>query len=818
MVLIFLSIIIIAGSVVINKKYHKSDLENSDEFVSKPINILKISDNLTVQETNWLKENHIVKIRVANSAPYQMNQNGKFEGVSVDYIEKIFKKYNIKYKFVSSEETGTWKQALEYIRDKKEIDLLLAVKNTPERQKDMLFTDNYLSSPWVIFTRNNSDFISGMKELEGKQVAVEDGFVMQKLLQTRYPQINLKTIKGITPTIDALQSLAVGNVDAFVGNLTSGSYISKSLSLDNIKVAAPTPFGNHEHAMAIRDDWSPLVLIINRELKLINNKEKSDIYNKYLSIRYEHGINFWDILMWVAIVAFIFSFIVITISITNKRLNKEIKQRKKSEEQILIEREQFLSLLNAIPEPIYVSDIETDEVLFANDSKEKLSGADSQNKKCYKAFHNFDSPCDFCHKNELIKSDTNIIRWEQDYSKPKKYFQVIDKLITWHNGRQAKFQISFDLTELKKAEQEIRKLSIAVEQSPATIVITDTTGKIEYVNPKFTELTGYTAKEAIGQNPKVLKSGKTDTKLFTELWASITSGKTWNGELINKKKNKEEFIERAIIAPIIDNKGQITNYIAVKEDITTKKAAEIALKKSEIQLRESNATKDKFFSIIAHDLKSPFNAILGFSNILLKKHAVYDDQKREKLIKSVNDSANNAFKLLENLLTWARTQSGGIEYKPEKLHLKILLFETMFDLQAQANKKGINIIDKIQDDETIFADKNMLATVLRNLISNAIKFTTKNDQIVISSNKQSDSNFLEISVKDSGVGIPKEKINDLFRIEKNTSTQGTENETGTGLGLILCKEFVEKHGGKIWIVSEDGKGSDFKFTLPLNSD
>ncbi len=227
-----------------------------------------------------------------------------------------------------------------------------------------------------------------------------------------------------------------------------------------------------------------------------------------------------------------------------------------------------------------------------------------------------------------------------------------------------------------------------------------------------------------------------------------------------------------------------------------------------------NATKDKFFSIISHDLKSSFYAILGFSDILLEKHKKYDDEERENMINLVNISANSAFKLLENLLTWSGSQSGAIKYLPEKLGIKTLLFETLSNLQVLANKKNIQILDAILENELIFADKNMIATVFRNLISNAIKFTSNGGSIIISSKKQIDSDFIEISVKDNGVGVPKGIIGELFRIDKNTSTQGTENETGTGLGLILCKEFIEKHGGKIWVESKESEGSTFHFTIP----
>ena len=276
----------------------------------------------------------------------------------------------------------------------------------------------------------------------------------------------------------------------------------------------------------------------------------------------------------------------------------------------------------------------------------------------------------------------------------------------------------------------------------------------------------------------------------------------------------EDYIFDVIKIPIFNSDNTRNSLAVFGRDVTMIKKTEQALKESEAKLKESNQTKDKFFSIIAHDLKSPFNAILGFSKILLEKHKEFDEKKREKLIKVVNNSANSAFKLLENLLTWSRSQSGGIEYSPEQLFVKILLFETMFNLQGQADKKNITVLDGVLEDELIFVDKNMISTVLRNLISNAIKFTSKGGSIILSSKKHTENGFIEISVEDTGVGISKDRIDNLFRIEKNSSTLGTENEQGTGLGLILCKEFVEKHNGKIWVESEEGKGSKFIFSIP----
>ena len=249
-------------------------------------------------------------------------------------------------------------------------------------------------------------------------------------------------------------------------------------------------------------------------------------------------------------------------------------------------------------------------------------------------------------------------------------------------------------------------------------------------------------------------------------------------------------------------------------NITKHKNTELALKKSETKLIESNKTKDKFFSIIAHDLRSPFNALLGFSDILLKNYNEFNEQKQKEIIKTLNISANNAFELLDNLLTWSRAQSGKIEYNPEKLFINDVLSKTINNLNLQAENKKISIINTISNDNIISADKNLLATIFRNLITNAIKFTNKNGTIQIASQESEKSDFIQISVTDTGIGISEEKINNLFLVEKNTSTAGTENETGTGLGLVLCEEFIKKHKGEIWVESKIGKGSTFIFTMP----
>jgi signal transduction histidine kinase len=262
-----------------------------------------------------------------------------------------------------------------------------------------------------------------------------------------------------------------------------------------------------------------------------------------------------------------------------------------------------------------------------------------------------------------------------------------------------------------------------------------------------------------------------------------------------------------------DEDGNISGYHGVSRDITERKKAELLLKERESQLRDLNSTKDKLFSIIAHDLRSPFNAILGFSDILINNKKEIKAAESENYLKIINSSAKNTLTLLDNLLTWAKSQTGKIIYKPEKINLTEIVNEILKVSKSIAKIKNISLKYNQTADIEVYADVNMLNTILRNLISNAIKYSHSNGEINISAIQN--KNKIEITVSDNGVGISEEIQNKLFEIDANITSSGTANEKGSGLGLILCKEFVEKHGGEIWLESELGKGSAFTFSLAI---
>ena len=237
------------------------------------------------------------------------------------------------------------------------------------------------------------------------------------------------------------------------------------------------------------------------------------------------------------------------------------------------------------------------------------------------------------------------------------------------------------------------------------------------------------------------------------------------------------------------------------------------LNQANLELKEANATKDKFFSIIAHDLKNPFNALLGFSDLLIENLKIMEPQEIEEQIQMFNNASHQAYKLLEDLLMWSNAQQGKITYIPQKIIINNIFDEIQSNLENVAAKKSIFIKFDDSPDTALYADSNMLKTILRNLISNAIKFSPRGSDVKVQVDKENE--FARISVSDKGIGISENNISRLWQLSEQFTTKGTENEDGTGLGLVLCKEFVDKHGGKIWAVSELGKGSDFMFTIPL---
>jgi PAS domain S-box-containing protein len=370
-----------------------------------------------------------------------------------------------------------------------------------------------------------------------------------------------------------------------------------------------------------------------------------------------------------------------------------------------------------------------------------------------------------------------------------------------------------DVSERKKAEEKINLLAHAIKNSADCICITDKDFKITFVNDSFCKVYDYKEVEIIGQPIVVIISKNNAPEIGKDLYATIAKKEVWTGEVLNKRKNGNEFPIQLSLSPLLNNTGDLIAIVGVVRDITDRKKAEAEIKKANEELVKLNTEKDKFFSIIAHDLRSPFSSLLGFTEMLVDELPNMSLAEIHKIAKLLKGSANNLYNLLENLLQWSRIQRGLIEPNMVELKLNETVSEINKAITEIIDRKDIRIINNIPEDIVVIADQNMFESIVRNLFSNAVKFTPKGGIITVSATLE-DNNQVKFTIQDSGIGMNVDILSGLFLIDKNTCRKGIDGEPSTGLGLIICKDFIEKHGGKIWAESIEGKGSTFTFSIP----
>lgn len=388
----------------------------------------------------------------------------------------------------------------------------------------------------------------------------------------------------------------------------------------------------------------------------------------------------------------------------------------------------------------------------------------------------------------------------------------------WDMTDQLQQEETIMLTE-QKYRTLFRELKDAVYESTPD-------GRLIDINPAGVEFFGYDSKDELlkADIAKDLYLNETDRARFKEKLESEGYVKNYEIEIKNKQGQNLTVLETA--SAVKDANGNIVLYRGILRDITESKRNEILLKQyveqlasvnnqlqeSENELRRLNKEKDKFFSIIAHDLKSPFNALYGLSQFLAEDIEELTKEEIKTFATEINLAAHNVFKLLENLLQWSRIQTGRMEQYCTTIDMQGLINESFILLNGNASKKQIKLQSNIDREVFAFADRNMISSVIQNLISNAIKFSNTNDSITIDAAEY--GREVLISIADTGIGMGEDVKEKLFKIDCHHTTPGTENEAGTGLGLILCKELVEKNSGKIWVESQKGVGTTFFFTLP----
>ena len=471
------------------------------------------------------------------------------------------------------------------------------------------------------------------------------------------------------------------------------------------------------------------------------------------------------------------------------------------------------------------------ELIYVNPAALKAIGATSKDDIIGKNFLDLVHPDD---KKDLLEGMRRVASGGIDEHRVLRRFFRLDGKIIYvelnatliiYDGKPSIYATMQDVTDRKHAEDELHKSKEQFSNLVATIPVgvyylrtsANGTQSFEYVSPNMSKILDVSSDDILTVFHAAFEPIHPDdieslVKLNDERFQNPKPF-YWEGRAIVKGEIKWLSLAST---PATQKNGDVL-WSGIMVDITDRKLGDQLIKTKNEELIKANAEKDKFFSIIAHDLRSPFNGFLGLTQLMSEELTNLSTEDIQKIVDTMRSSATNLYRLIENLLHWASMKQGVIPFHPEIINLLHAFNESDTTVLEHAGEKSIEVSSNIPDDLEVCADTNMLQMVIRNLVSNAVKFTPRGGKITFSA-RISEDKSVEISIKDTGIGMSKIIVDNLFVINEQTNRKGTDGEASTGLGLLLCKEFIEKHGGKIWVESEEGKGSAFYFSLPAKCD
>jgi len=500
-----------------------------------------------------------------------------------------------------------------------------------------------------------------------------------------------------------------------------------------------------------------------------------------------------------------------------KKLENEVNQRKIAEENITI-RENYFRLLIANISDIIIIINKNKRITYVSPSVEHITGFSKEQllgKSYEDLIHSRDRQFFEMWMKKVItnKEDSNVVE-----------FRIQNRLGAWiHSEAIAKNMLDSDVingiilnirdvTVRKKAEEEVRKLALVMEQNPSSIIITDLDAKIEYVNPTFARITGYSMAEVVGKNPNILQTEDTPVEVFKDMWNTVKRGKVWTGEFVNKKKNGELYVEHAIIAPILNDRGEITNFLGMKENITE-------LKQARAKAEDSSKAKSMFLANMSHEIRTPLNGLIGFIDLLQQTKL---DSDQTDYLETIKYSANSLMGILNDVLDLSKIDSGMLEIENEEFDFGQSIINTSKTFYAKAYEKGIKIYTFIHPwiPTIMKGDALRLSQVLYNILGNAIKFTPESGVIKVCADLMSyteSHSTIRVSVIDNGVGIPAEKLKTIFDSFAQVDSSVTRKYGGTGLGLTISRNLLRLMNAEMSVESVDGEGSTFFFELELEN-
>jgi len=493
----------------------------------------------------------------------------------------------------------------------------------------------------------------------------------------------------------------------------------------------------------------------------------------------------------------------------------EIVRRKNTTEELIRNRDKLTAVMNSSNAIISVFNVFGDFTVLFSKIASKIGYVLNQPMA-----HNIKSYIHPLDAISFIQHLTHVIKTKEEVSSVKYRIRYKDQSWYWQEANISPLQhtdlavvVSIDISDKIKAEQQIEqqrnqliKLSTTVEQSPSISVLTDVEGRIEYTNPKFTEITGYTLKEVKGKKTNILRSSETQISLYKNLWKTIIAGKSWKGIFKNKKKDSTFYWEEAIISPIKNEIGITTNFIKVAEDITEKR-------KAEQETKEALKIKSDFISMVTHEIRTPLTAITEGINLFFELPDYKLSTQQEHLLKIVRKNVDRFGQLVNDVLDFQKLDAGRMNFVFEDVQINGIINDSIEGIRPIVNEKKLELLIDLQPNLPIIkGDANRLIQVLTNILHNAVKFTATGTIHIISCIK--DDN-ISVSIKDSGIGIPENDVKRIFhRFEQAKNIHAKYK--GTGLGLAISLEIMNAHNGKIDVKSIEGEGTTFCLMFPIS--
>lgn len=685
LLLLWLSLVSVGLNPLVVKAANPPDTKQSSSQKETASTIL-----LSEDEQSWLSQHPKIRVRISRSyPPFEFFEDGHYQGMAYDFLQRVGKDLGVEFVPV---EGLSWAETLKQIKKQQRVDLVLLITQTKERESFLNFTRNYISFPIVIYTRQESPVISGIEDLTGKTVAMEAGFIEAEELKRDVPGVKLLETENSEA---ALEAVATGRAGAYVGNLAVSSYLINKRGFFNLKVAAPLHDLDDPYAMATRKDWPQLAVMIDRVLTTMGTAERRDIRQKWLSIRYDYGIDWPSVWRWAGGVGGVLCLLIAGSLYWNQRLVREIRMRRETERALQSSEKRFRGLVEGIG---------SEYILYTRD---------------------------------------------------------LDRRFT-------------------------------------------------YVSPSAASLSGFSQEKLIGHTLDDLpfeEASKERSNRSAERCLQGESPPPFEMQFLHPDGGRRFLIVDH--HPTYDDDGKITGIEGIIKNITKDKKNELALREAKESAEEATRAKSIFLSNMSHELRTPLTSILGYSQ-LLQRSKDLPELLRAK-VDTINRNGQHLRQIINDVLEVSQIEAGHLTLSPVNFNLHTLLADIEQMVKLSAEEKNLRLIFKKQFDISaeLFADEGKLRQILINLLSNAIKFTDQGEITVQVMLEVSDANewFLDLSVSDTGLGISAEERDKLFLPFEQASLG--RQRGGSGLGLVISREYARLMNGDLQVSSIVGQGSTF---------